>query len=102
MADDPVRRDEAGKFLPGNKGGPGRPAKKKVPFFTMSDLNELANLTGPDMWFVARLHSDREEWLEDIRKFFPPKTVEKIENLARLSDLATTAMVNRMISEYSS
>lgn len=84
-----------GRFTQGNGGGPGRPAKKKqLDDATLKDLLDVGD--GPELFLVASVLADREEWLAKIEKSFPKAVSDRIKTLVALSDLARHEVVKRL------
>lgn len=82
-----VGRGPGGRFLPGNAGGPGRRRKTGA-----AAWQELAGISGTDLWWVAKVAADREDWLGFMRKSLPAEAVARAERINALADAAAVEL----------
>ncbi len=88
-------RDPSGRFVRGNRGGPGRPrGKYQVDVATLRDLAQP--LDGPELYLLACAMKDRGSWLARIEENFPPEISVKIKGVLAIADYSQAEIIRRL------
>jgi len=95
-----MQRDEKGRFLKGNPGGPGRPrGNTTAGRLSVDDLHRLSRTIEPGEEYISAMMMRSPLNMEDVEQDFPPTIVQRVQQLITLRDLAAEVLVKRLRDE---